>query len=477
MANGRALAVWGMLGWAFGGVAVAQAPPVEEPPARPPEVRVTYGVRDGALVVRVPGGAEQRVELGCPGEQVIVHRRRAHVTCGAAGVAIVDLADPTAPRLLGRAPAPGEVRSLFVHGDQVWMEVAQVEARPVGAPVAGQPLAAVAGPEADRSPPDRSWRPPHGEVVEMRPGEVVVDLGSKHGLDIGGHVELYTIETVEMGGQEVSQERTAAIGVIETLSAERARVVLGFGERVDPQARARPTRREVTERFLAPPRQGGLFEIQAFVRPFLPMGEVGFGLLGDGSVTYRGQRHWFVRALVDPVGVGVGGSDTMGAFGGSVLAGYDHPMFSVGLGVGAMQVNDAASDIARRQLGLALAQSVRFGAIDGLHVEVTNSFVLVDTDVTSGSEPDELRWGSVRISSQIPVTNGGWLVFRGGGGRPGHRHFEGGLRWAVRGDGGHGSVFLMPTIGGVWLRRTIGMRDGVAQRAGPSVGLGVEWRP
>jgi hypothetical protein len=475
--------VWITLASLWGAGAMAQPPPeaaTAPPPAQEgrapdqPQVRLDHT----ALVLTLEDGSEHRAELGCGGQGLLAHGSLVYVRCGEAGVAVVDVSDPRAPRMVGRVPSPGEVRSLFVRQDRVWMEVAHTEARPIGAVVPGDAGAVgTAGtPTVLAAAASGRATVPQGEVVEARPKAVVVSLGSDHGLALGDHVELFTVETVTVVGRPVTQERTAAIGVVEALAGDRAEVRLGFGERVPDGTRARPTTRPSTENLIAPPRQGGLYEIQAFVRPFVPLGRLGFGVLSDASLTYRGTRHWFLRVVMEPAGFGTGEEEVIGAFGAAMLAGYDHPYFGMGIGLGMMQVNRPVGDITTTQTGLALGQTVRFGAIDGLKLEVTNMLVLVETGSGTVTR-DELRWGSALASLQIPIVPDGWIVTRAGGGRPGHIFFDAGLRWAVRGDGGPGSLFLVPSLGGVWLRRWDRTSGRSIQRAGPAVGLGVEWRP
>jgi hypothetical protein len=112
---------------------------------------------------------------------------------------------------------------------------------------------------------------------------------------------------------------------------------------------------------------------------------------------------------------------------------------------------------------------------------VRNSFVV---------ENEEFAYGGT--SGQIQVSldrllNDTWLLLRGGGHLAGQAFGELGLRVLARGNGGAGTLFVTPSIGGagVWGSResdcpqfqpeAVQCFDRVSY-AGPMVGFSVEWR-
>lgn len=459
--------------------AAAQAPGAGtgEEATSPPPAGPEYELRDTTLVVHAPDGATHPVALGCHGIATAAHEARLYVACGEQGVAVVDVASPEHPALIGLVDMGGAVEGFFVLQGEVWARIARREAAPVREAAAPATTSATAAPAAPATAPPAatSGAPVAGRVIESSAGEVVVTLGTHQGLRSGDHVQLYERRPEKVADQTIMSERTLAVGDVVEATEDRARVRLGFGERVANGTAARRTRLHTTRNLVAPPRQGGIVQIAAFVRPFVPVGDLGFGLLGEASVTYRARRPWFVRAFADTIGFGLGAGPDIRLFSGNVVAGYDHPIFEVGLGVGGMRVNDTETLDAEPQTAMSLAQTARFGALDGLHLAVTNSFVLLE-EQTFGSIPPtkthrRFEWGAIHVEIQAPVATTGWIVLRGGGGRTGHGFFEGGLRWAVRGNGGRGTLFLTPTVGGIW---TFG--SSIPRRGGPSIGLGVEYR-
>jgi hypothetical protein len=109
-------------------------------------------------------------------------------------------------------------------------------------------------------------------------------------------------------------------------------------------------------------------------------------------------------------------------------------------------------------------QSARLGARDGLHLQVDTSFALADR---------EWHFAYTEGSGQIPLGARTWLILAAGGGEVGRFvHGALGLRRLVRGNGGHGSLFVKPCVGVVGVERA----DSTTLDLGPSVGVHLEWR-
>jgi hypothetical protein len=159
----------------------------------------------------------------------------------------------------------------------------------------------------------------------------------------------------------------------------------------------------------------------------------------------------------NPIEMGMTASDT-------VAGGYEIPRFE--------KVRD----------GLSISQVARLGSLDGINLSVDNFFVLYK---------GEFHWGGAIGAIQSPVSDRSWLLLRGGGGIAGYAFGEIGLRVLVRGNGGPGSLFLTPSIGGAGLfgekegectvynpaggPQTVPCAEEVSY-AGPMVGFGMEWR-
>ena len=95
----------------------------------------------------------------------------------------------------------------------------------------------------------------------------------------------------------------------------------------------------------------------------------------------------------------------------SLLVSYDSRLFEMGLGLGGQTVNDTELLLPPGS-GLAVAQLVRFGALDGLSLTARTSVVLFHS---------QFEFGGMVAKLQIPVGRGYWLYFGGGGGVVGVR--------------------------------------------------------
>jgi hypothetical protein len=155
------------------------------------------------------------------------------------------------------------------------------------------------------------------------------------------------------------------------------------------------------------------------------------------------------------------------------LVSFDTRLFEIGLGVGVQTVNDSDYEPG---WALSLSQSLRFGALDGLHVSIRN-----DVSLFHG----KFEYSAFNGEAQIPVSERGWMVLQGGGGTVGFGFFELGGKVLAIGNGTPGSVFVRGTIGYATVYQTssqsvfdatTGFADDDVDHAGPLVGLGIEWR-
>jgi hypothetical protein len=154
------------------------------------------------------------------------------------------------------------------------------------------------------------------------------------------------------------------------------------------------------------------------------------------------------------------------------LGSYDHRVFEVGFGGGwATIANGRDTDDTH---GFSVEQLARLGAVDGLHLQVRNTFLLYD---------GAFEYGGTEGIAMVPVTSRYALFVRGAGGMMGHGFGEVGLRVLGVGNGDRGSVTFDATLGGAGLfgkedcTEEVGHTecDGIVY-AGPMVGFGAEWR-
>lgn len=80
---------------------------------------------------------------------------------------------------------------------------------------------------------------PEGRVIEVGLGEVVIDLGRRHGIRDGHSIELVDTRTEKLGSERAERRTVLAVGVVTVVAESTSRVRLGLNERVPVGARAR----------------------------------------------------------------------------------------------------------------------------------------------------------------------------------------------------------------------------------------------
>jgi hypothetical protein len=479
----------------LGSVASAQtAPAPAAAPAAEPVVPAVAAPPAGSGEPELAALAEQRDALGrrCDLKAAFASGDLRYVACGDAGVWIVRVRPDGPPIVLERRDLDGAVTGFFVQDGHLWVQTASVQARRL-VPVDGQSATAIVQPPrpatpapataAPRQPPAvavpqaaDSERPPHeGVVIETGSGHVVIDIGSREGLRDGSHVALYErIEEQLAAGISSQRLELIAVGNVDGVAVDRARVVLGLNERVPEGAIARVTRDPLTAGSVAPPRVAGVWEIGFLARPFLVLDNLGAGVFADLRAGYRTDYNVHYEALVMPVALASAEQGKTFPAAAVLTASYDARLFEVGLGVGGQTVNDPAFDL-EPGTGITALQRVRLGARDGLHLEGLFYVALFHS---------EFEFSSVRVQGQIPLGRGSWLLATGGGGSLGIGHGEIGVRMLLSGNGDRGSFFLTTTVGGVHVFESSPCIDPFdpdpcqepIEYAGPMVGVGGEWR-
>lgn len=451
---------------------------------------MTYRV-DGQILIAERGGEVfERFGLPCEGRAAAQTDGKLYVACGEKGLLVLSVEDPERPNQIGFQDLGGPVDSLFEANGRIWAQITRLEARPVQgaggvtavtkAPGAEQPTdepTDKAPAEQPRAEVDRApEKPPEeqavtGEVVEVRPGTVVIDQASGMGLSRGDKVELYVVREVELGGGELaSREKTRAVGQVVATSGARAQIELGVNEAVSVGTMARKTDKKITANSVAPPRPAGITSYELMVRPFLPLNNLGFGSVGSLSVAHAFNWPGMLEVKLDPFSFGIADAGNVLALSGDVSMSYDTPVFRIGLGAGVARLSDnnfnPNTNRTERDLSanFNITQVVRLGARDGLHLLAYNSFLLDEGEFVYGGTDGEIQ---VSLASVLDDT---WLLMRGGGHASGHYYGELGLRLMATGNGGPKSLFVTATLGGA------GVFDGLNQYGGPMVGFGLEYR-
>lgn len=471
-------------------LAAAQSPTALPPPPAPAAQLATalpaqsgpYSLRERNVVVTSPAG-ERLIPLGCPPHNLLLSNNRLYVSCGN-GVLEFDASDPANPRPAVQRNAGRATSDLFVQNGRAWVMLGD-EARPVESlpPVVDapppppqmqmQPTMTPQGFVGWAQPAAPAEQPPvNGEVTASRLGEVTLSVGQSDGLSVGDRVELYH---ERRSGLERNERATGidslAVARVTAVSAHRARAQLGSNERAPVGSRARRTTLAATQSNMSPPRASGLWSFEATLRPFLSLNSIAVGSVSDVELVYRASFPLALRLDITPAAFALG-SNSMFNFGMMALVSFDSHLFEVGIGGGAASNRNSGLN----GTGAAIAQYVRLGARDGLHLEVRNTFV---------TGPDKFQHGSTVVTGVIPVSEASAFVLRGGGGGIGYAFGEVGLRVRVRGNGDAGSVFLTPSLGYADVFQAVcvatGYRDipcinETVHQSGPMVGFGVEYR-
>lgn len=315
-----------------------------------------------------------------------------------------------------------------------------------------------------------------GRVVRQDGRDVIIDLGSEDGIQIGMRMEASEEVEVSLDGVSTeTQHRSVAVGQVMSVTAHRAQVTFGVNEVLPVGTELRPTTSPMTASAVAPRRVGGVLEVAGTLSPILVLGDIGAGAMAEASVTYRGVSAFFVRATLGPIGFATVSQGSMGFGSGALVGGFDSRFLELGLGVGLVNYHEDSSCTPGSSCGEVtlrpgIALSSRLGALDGLHMRFASTLALT---------PGEFRVGTLDAALQVPLVTGVWLLARGGAGveEVGYAYAGAAVRWLARGNGGAGSLFL--TGGLEWTRTRVpptDIYDYEGEVSGIAPTLGVEYR-
>jgi hypothetical protein len=325
-----------------------------------------------------------------------------------------------------------------------------------------------------------------GSVIGVHDLQATISVGARQGITPGARI-LFVAQPTRPDEPFDKHAPDQVIGEVVNVTEDAALVALGMLESVSVGQSVEVTALRPSARRIAPLRPPAMLILEGGLRPFLPIRRVSVGAFADLAVTYLPSIPMFVRAELLPAGGRVGAGADMGALGGLLSVGYDHRYVGIGLGVGVLLHRDfveVPGDIdGAMRLGavrprLQFAQLLRAGARDGLHLSVKTAFALAS---------ERWRLASVTVAGQVPVATKVALNPRIMVG-PGAGIFlaELGVRLLVRGDGGHGSLFVRPVAGVAgtfdgdnngWDEYQGDISGAVDQMLfGPMVGLDLEFR-
>ena len=472
--------------------AAEPAPTAPTAPTAPPASGGASAVDNTAALQTFLAGTRDALGRGCTLHELATQGPLRYAACGDAGVWIVRFDPGTGYALIARQDLHGDVDGFFARDGELWAQVTSRSAIPiaragtaVAAPASGNTAAVPPVTRLPSSPPlpiggvpmmspprEREPAPRvHGEVIESGPGYVIVDFGSADLLADRSHIAFYQVTREPFGDFVSARRERLAVGVVDSVATSRARVRLGLNERVPEGALAELTEDSLTASQLAPPRLPGLWEIAFHARPFLVLGDLGTGLVLDARAGYR-TEHFHVEGLLLPLALATASDGVTVPVLGFVTGAYDSRLFEIGLGLGGQTVNDTDLDL-EPGTGATVVQRARLGSRDGLHLEAFTYLVLFHS---------EFEFSGLRLTGQIPVGRGGWLIVSGGGGSVGLGFGEIGLRALLAGNGDRDSMFVTVTVGGAeaFVDETcdddFSFCETKIEYGGPTIGAGLEWR-
>lgn len=433
-------------------------------------------------------GSRDVLGRACSVHEIATQAALRYVACGEAGVWIVRVGTDGTHQLISVQDLRGDVRGFFARDGELWAEVTTRTAVPIARATGAAPTyipsrttggtapAPAPSPYRGRAPshvppaPEHEPAPRvHGEVIETGPGYVIVDFGSEDLLIDQSRIAFYTVTREPFGDYVSARRERLAVGIVDSVATSRARVRLGINERVPKGALAELSSDDLTASQLAPPRVSGLWEVAFHARPFLVLGDLGTGLVLDARLGYR-TDHFHVEGAVLPLAVATASDGATAPVVGFVTGSYDARLFEVGLGIGGQTVNDTDFSL-EPGTGVTVVQRARLGSHDGLHLEVFTYLVLFHS---------EFDFSGARVTGQIPLGRGGWLLMSGGGGSMGLGFGELGLRALLSGNGDKDSLFVTVTVGGAEAFVNETCEDFFCETeieyGGPTVGAGLEWR-
>jgi hypothetical protein len=478
----------------------------------PASAEVRYIVDSGA-VIAVSGDSRTRLSIPAPVLALYSAGGVLYVARGARGVAVYDVTEPLAPKLVREIPlGSASATGFHVVDDQLWVIV---EARSmVPLPEAG-PTSAT-GPEAPQRPraaaqpvsPPPPPEPAASREVAIRrvgPGTVELGIGAEQGVRVGDRFAiLRRTPVVEPDSEVFAGEELVTVAQVVAVNEDSSLAEVGRAAVVRTTDRARRAKGDDTDSEAFPARVPDVGEVSLMLRPLVNIGTpLGVGMLTDLEATYWGSAY-FAGLRIEPLGLGLTGDGNIVSTAALAEGGYDGRAFAVGLGVGLAWVNGdldhmlGSSDFEAKSAGnsivytrrqathtaFALSQVARLGARDGLSLSVYNVLLLHRKTSDQG---EGFIYGGTTARLLVPTGRRTDFLAEGGGGIMGYWFAGIGVATWLVGNGSPGSWRLSVSAGaaGIIGSREISVTspgqptDSYAQDisiAGPMVSLGVARR-
>ncbi len=294
--------------------------------------------------------------------------------------------------------------------------------------------------------------PVMGKVSSVKNGRVAIDLGTAHGLEVGDHVGVVSCCDAPWHPDHLTawicpdDKAVTAVVELDEVGESSASGEVGRGSAAHKGDLVFVTDRPATHKVAFPGFSHqwlSVVDLSLRLRAIPGMSGGGVGFPFDLSISYQTPWPLEMGIFSAPSFLGMDGGNVVGhAIMGGFVA-YSTRFFEVGLGVG------GHVDSLGPERNLAVVQSTRLGATDGLALSLQNTFILgFDTD----GEGRGLHWDSVQAEIRIPVHWRVTLFVEGGGGGNFSNmlwfRMTTGVNIMLRGKGGPGTIVLPLGIGG-----------------------------
>ena len=293
---------------------------------------------------------------------------------------------------------------------------------------------------------------PRGHVVSMSHERVTVNLGFAHGVEPRGSIEVATSEG-------------SIVLPVRAVDQAQAFVSRPYGVAIEVGAAARLTTARPTYRRIAPPERLSFVSLEARLFGLISVRNGGGGVAGELIARWRTQLPIALQLRLAPMGTGFGDMGSVPFGHGELVTSLDTRLFELGFAIGGT-FTEREEDFSFDSVfgfGTSVGALMRLGAKDGLHGELTMTYAWTG---------ERFEWVHARFEGQVPFSRRIALVVTGSGGFTRIGMGAVGLRILLFGDGGSGSLYLTPYLGGAGMLIP-GRFDAYV---GPLFGFGVERR-
>ncbi len=430
-----------------------------------------------------------------------------------AGLLVVSVHDPTKPQIVGQQARGHDVIGLRLEGTLLVLEIAHYKFKVLSLSQPGKPTALLsrgvpspgilASPKTGRPSqpivairPKVAKQPPPAQaktrssnrddsrdsrlnlkgaiILRVRAGFVLINKGSKHGLQVGDRIAIRDHRPVLKYDPRVDREvktpsrRITAVIVLNKVYPNKASGRLGRGDSAHPQDYVEATDRRLTHRLFFPERVGGYWRFETSLSPILGItsSQASFGLISFLTMSYAFEAPFRISVGINPFTAVVGPFSPAASGNFLLQIGYDTSYIELMLGIGYQAVTGGRS-------GVVFMQGIRLGATDGLHLRFHSQLVLVP--IVAGSSQLRFLVGAMYGDINIPLSSRVTLFFEGGGGSVDWFHAQAGVRTYLWGRGGGNTLILSGGAGaaGVSPFTTDIQRS---QAVGPMVSIAIDWR-